>query len=237
MSIGRLSVCVLLSPALFAHDPITTKVTWNREMSRLVFAHCGSCHREGGSAFSLMTYEEARPWAKAIKEEVLSRRMPPWNAVKGFGSFKDDRGLTQETIEIVSDWVEGGAPEGDAILKPTPPKDWNTAKAATPAGAEVTVDGQIKLTRPMELVAIRPKSLAEGSSVKMVAQQPDGAVHPLIWIYNYQPTYNRTYVLKQPLQLPAGAVIAVSPANSGAMTLIAVRPASAAVTPGSKPAR
>ena len=69
-----------------------------------------------------MTYEEARPWAKAIKEEVLARRMPPWNAVKGFGDFKNDRGLTQEQIEMLADWVEGGAPEGDPAYLPKAPR-------------------------------------------------------------------------------------------------------------------
>ena len=75
-----------------AHDVITTQITFSREISRLMYSRCVSCHREGGSAFSLVKYEEARPWAKAIKEEVLERRMPPWGAVKGFGEFRDDRG-------------------------------------------------------------------------------------------------------------------------------------------------
>src|SRR5437773_2744512 len=86
-----------------AHDVITTPITFSREISRLVYSRCGSCHHEGGSAFSLMTYAEARPWAKAIKEEVLERRMPPWGAVKGFGEFRDDQGLTQEQIELLAD--------------------------------------------------------------------------------------------------------------------------------------
>src|SRR5580692_11963623 len=105
-----------------AHDIITTKITWTKEISRLVYKRCASCHREGGSAFSLLTYDEARPWAKAIKEEVLERRMPPWEAVKGFGEFRDDRGLTQEELETISSWVEGGAPEGDPKYLPRQPK-------------------------------------------------------------------------------------------------------------------
>jgi hypothetical protein len=93
--------------ALFssAHDVITTPITYSREISRLIYSRCASCHREGGSAFSLLTYPEARPWAKAIKEEVLERRMPPWGAVKGFGQFRDDRGLTQEQIGLIAYWV------------------------------------------------------------------------------------------------------------------------------------
>src|SRR5205085_2541589 len=89
-----------------------------REISRLFYQRCSSCHRDGGNAFALTTYEQARPWAKAIKEEVNERRMPPWGAVKGFGEFRDDQGLTQEQIELINDWVEGGAPEGDPALLP-----------------------------------------------------------------------------------------------------------------------
>ena len=96
-----------------AHDVITTKITFSREISRLLYSRCASCHHPGGSAFSLLTYQEARPWAKAIEEEVLERRMPPWGAVKGFGALKDDPSPTQEEIDWIAQWVEGGAPEGD----------------------------------------------------------------------------------------------------------------------------
>src|SRR2546422_700161 len=75
---------------LFPHDPITTKLTWNREISRIVYKRCGSCHHQGGRAMDLTTYELARPWAKAIRDEVLARRMPPWGAVKGVGEFAGD---------------------------------------------------------------------------------------------------------------------------------------------------
>ena len=71
---------------------------------------------------SLLTYESARPWAKAIKEEVLNRRMPPWGAVKGFGDFRDDPSLTQDEITRIAEWVEGGAPEGDPALSVHPPR-------------------------------------------------------------------------------------------------------------------
>src|SRR6267154_407556 len=92
-------VALSLSSAERAHDVITTKLTWNREISRIAFSRCVACHHSGGRAFSLMTYKDARPWAVAIKEEVLSRRMPPWGAVKGFGEFRNDEGLTGEQIE------------------------------------------------------------------------------------------------------------------------------------------
>src|SRR5947209_216818 len=134
--------------AVRAHDVITTKVTWSREISRLVYKRCASCHHDGGSAFPLITYQDARPWAKAIKEETLERRMPPWGAVKGFGEFRNDQGLTQEDLEIISDWVEGGSPEGNPALLPPLP-DFKTKTAPARTGGEIVLDGSLTLKRSL----------------------------------------------------------------------------------------
>jgi len=96
-----------------AHEPITTKVRFNKELIRILQRNCLSCHRPGGIAFSLATYDEARPWSKAIKEEVLEKRMPPWRAVKGYGDFNNAPSLTQRDVDLIVNWVEGGAPKGD----------------------------------------------------------------------------------------------------------------------------
>ncbi|HET9529398.1 MAG TPA: hypothetical protein VFQ92_03545, partial [Blastocatellia bacterium] len=97
-----------------AHEPITTKVRFNKEVVRILSRSCLGCHRPGGIApMSLATYEEARPWAKAIKEEMLEKRMPIWHAVQGYGDFRNAPPLTQREVDIVVNWVEGGAPKGD----------------------------------------------------------------------------------------------------------------------------
>jgi hypothetical protein len=96
-----------------AHEPITTKVRFNKEVVRILQRSCLGCHRPGGIAMSLATYEEARPWAKAIKEEMLEKRMPPWRAVKGFGEFRNTPPLAQREIDLIVNWIEGGAPKGD----------------------------------------------------------------------------------------------------------------------------
>ena len=108
--------------AVTAHDFGTNPPTWNREISRLVYDRCASCHHDGGTAFPMITYQDVQPRAVAIKEAVLSRRMPPWGAVKGFGEFRNDYGLTQEQIELVTDWVEGGMLKGNnPRVRPDPP--------------------------------------------------------------------------------------------------------------------
>jgi hypothetical protein len=130
-----------------AHEPITTKVRFNKELVRILQRSCLSCHRPGGIAMSLATYEEARPWAKAIKEEMLEKRMPPWRAVKGFGEFRNTPPLTQREIDLLVNWVEGGAPKGDDKDLPAGPlytDDWRLGQpdlilkpqAAVPVAAD-----------------------------------------------------------------------------------------------------
>lgn len=206
-----------------AHDVITTKLTWTREISRIVFARCATCHREGGKApMSLMTYEEARPWAKAIKEEVLERRMPPWGAIKGFGEFQHDAGLTQDEIMTIAAWVEGGAPDGDKNLLPPAPTRFPQDDPAKPAGTSaIAVSGALKLSAATRVVAVRP-ALRPGASVQAIATRPDGVVEPLIWVNKYNPKLARTYYFKSPVTLPAGTSIEISPRSAGTLTLFAV---------------
>lgn len=116
ISVSAVSLCLLLLvSAVSSHEPITTSVTFNKEIVRILQRSCLSCHRPDGVAgdISLMTYEQARPWAKAIKEEILEKRMPPYQAVKGFGNFQVPYALPQRDIELIISWVEGGAPRGD----------------------------------------------------------------------------------------------------------------------------
>jgi hypothetical protein len=214
----------LTAAACGAHDIITTKITWSKEMSRVVYKRCASCHREGGPAFSLMSYEAARPWAKAIKEETLERRMPPWQAVKGFGEFKNDRGLTQEELEVISDWVEGGAPEGEPKFLPAAPKPAEWLDPPQPSGStERAVTDKTKLTTDVLAVAIRPKTMKKGESAQVVAMRPDGTFAPVVWIYQFNPDFPRTYYFKSPIPLPAGTQILTSPENAGTFSLFASR--------------
>ena len=210
---------LILAVAISAHDVITTPITYSREISRLLFSRCASCHRPGGMAFSLVTYEAARPWAKAIKEEVLERRMPPWGAVKGFGDFRDDRGLTQEQIELISDWVEGGAPEGPAALLPKLPDFANPPASQATAG--IAVDGAMTLKSAVTLAGIQPAATKAGTTFMAVAERPDGTREPLLWLYNYNPKFAHPYWYSANLRLPAGTKIEVTPA--GAVTLFPKR--------------
>jgi hypothetical protein len=101
---------VALVSTLGAHDRISTKVTWAREIGPLVERRCIGCHTQHGFAFPLTTYEDARPWAVAIKEVTLAGEMPPWGAAPGIGHFANDHRLTRHELELIAAWVDGGAP-------------------------------------------------------------------------------------------------------------------------------
>ncbi len=104
-------------------------VTFSRDVAPILQKHCQTCHRPGEAApMSFLTYRETRPWAKAIRESVLLRKMPPWFADPRFGKFANDRSLSQSDISTLASWAENGAPEGDPKDLPPPRKfieGWN----------------------------------------------------------------------------------------------------------------
>ena len=200
------------------HDVVTTSVTWNREISRIVFDRCASCHNEKGPAFSLMTYAEARPWAVAIKEEVLSRRMPPWGAVKGFGEFRDDKGLTQEQIGLITSWVEGGVPEGNPQDLPPKPKLTSPVKPGSKRN-QISVSGEHTLRTPLRLAGLLPEKVPSGASLRIQAKLPDGTLVPLVWLYEYREQYKHVFLLRTVLTLPAGTVIQGIPKGASIILL------------------
>jgi hypothetical protein len=99
-------------------------VTFNKDVFPILQKNCHVCHRPGEIApMSFLTYEAARPWAKAIKEAVVTRKMPPWFADPGVGHFANERRLSNSEIKVLADWADGGAPEGPARSKPAA-KQW-----------------------------------------------------------------------------------------------------------------
>jgi len=216
---AKLVAALLVAAGLPGHDVITTPITFSREISRLFYSHCMSCHRQGGTAFSLATYEEARPWAKAIEEEVLERRMPPWGAVKGFGEFQHDQGLTQEQIEVIADWAEGGAPAGDPKYLPALPEHKRRALPDAATGG-IMVDGTLTLKSAITVSGIRARKATDGATFMAVAKRPDGTVEPLLWMYNYRAQFDRAYWYSSALRLPAGTKIEVTPRGAGGVALL-----------------
>jgi mono/diheme cytochrome c family protein len=96
--------------------------SYTRDVAPIVDAHCAGCHRPGEiGPMSLLTYEEVRPWARAIVRQVEEGHMPPWHADALPGTFENERRLTREQIAMIAAWAAGGAPQGSPEDRPTPP--------------------------------------------------------------------------------------------------------------------
>ncbi len=131
--IGRITVVAVavvvgLVPMSFGGGPEIAQepVTFAKDVAPILQAKCEECHRNGAMApMSLVTYEETRPWAQAIKERILTRSMPPWHLDKTIGiqKFQNDMSLSDEQISTVVRWVDSGAPMGEKKDLP-PPKKW-----------------------------------------------------------------------------------------------------------------
>jgi hypothetical protein len=99
------------------------QVTFTKDVAPILQRSCQNCHRPGSIApMSLLTYKDARPWARSIKEKVVRRQMPPWHIDRAVGitKFKDDPSLTDAEIATISSWVDQGAVEGNPADMPPP---------------------------------------------------------------------------------------------------------------------
>ena len=156
LAVLGLSLCGLLMGAAGTDTapPPPGKTTFYKDVLPILQSNCQSCHRPGEVApMSLLTYEDARPWAIAMKMAVVSQKMPPWYADPQYGHFSNERKLTSQQIRTLVSWVDGGAKPGDPKDAPAPVQfvdGWNIGKpdrviempAAYDVPAEGTVDYQ-----------------------------------------------------------------------------------------------
>jgi hypothetical protein len=216
---AAMAVLFPLLPVTNAHV-VTTNVTWNREVSRIVYARCATCHHTGGSAFSLMSYQEAYPWAAAIKADVLQQRMPPWGAAKGFGTFRNDEALTPDERDLIQIWVDGGAPEGNPNELPVHVNVPDLpAIPAQHTGQVVASGADFRLAHAIKLDGFWVENFPSGSSAQILLEYPGGKIEPLVWFYEYTSQLNHPFLLKSPLDLPEGTVIHGLP-NGASLTLL-----------------
>jgi hypothetical protein len=335
-------------PVTARHVPITTKIVFNREIAQIFQRKCFQCHTDGNVSVPLTTYKEARPWAVAIKEEILERRMPPWGAAGGYGHFSNDMSLTGREISLILSWADGGAPSGvllvdedkqpvfvpplnnweqgtpDAVLPVAAnhtvaadspfrverfeiatglkqarwlrglqvnPADRRVVRYAAvydarngrwlgtwtpgsqvsnmppgsgvqlPAGAKLSVEigyrgqpeegsgagelglyfsekppsqstttveiapapvnvaagkinerlrGEVPIKSALTVSAFWPRLGPGAKSAEVTAIRPDGSVEPMLWINSYRPEWPASYILKEPITLPAGTRLVVT---------------------------
>src|SRR6476469_6592167 len=116
------SVALVLPAGAEAADAAKTP-TFTKDIAPIFQEKCEACHRPDSMApMSLMTFAEARPWAKSIKARVADRQMPPWQIDRtvGIQKFKNDRSLTDDQVETIVRWIDAGAPQGDVTDMPAP---------------------------------------------------------------------------------------------------------------------
>ena len=128
--------------------------TFTKDVAPVLYRACVSCHRPGGVApMALVTYQDARPWAKAIKQQVGSRQMPPWGADPQHGRFKNDRSLSEAEIRTIAAWADHGALKGNDAELPAAPlfaDNWTQREPDVviemPVEFEVPAEGQVDVT-------------------------------------------------------------------------------------------
>jgi len=126
--------------ALWASAAELPSTTFHKDVEPILQRHCQSCHRPGQVApMSFLTYQNVRPWAKAMKAAVALRKMPPWFADAQFGPYLNDSSLKQSEIEAIVKWADLGAPEGD-VKDALPPVKWPDGWMIEP---DIIVDGPV----------------------------------------------------------------------------------------------
>jgi hypothetical protein len=121
-----LAAAILLTQAISAQAPAragTRQVTFTKDVAPIMQRSCQRCHRPDSMApMSFLTYEDVRPWARAIKTKVTAREMPPWfiDRTVGISNFKDDPSLSDRDIQTIASWADGGAVRGDPADLPAP---------------------------------------------------------------------------------------------------------------------
>ena len=180
-----LPACILGAVAVAA--PNTNTVTFNKDVLPILQKNCQGCHRPGEVApMSLLTYADARPWAKAMKAAVVSRKMPPWFAEPVQNHFANDRTLSDANIAAIVAWADNGAPEGDAKDMPAPlafQDGWNLKPDIV---VEMPADFHLPATGTINYQYIRVKGNFDRdlwvSSAEMRPGNPGVLHHGKVWV-------------------------------------------------------
>jgi hypothetical protein len=151
MSWQKLSFLTCIGAAFLTAAPA---VEFHKDIEPLLQAHCQTCHRPGEiGPMALLTYDQARPWAKSIRQAVLTKKMPPWYADNSVQHYSNDTSLTAAEIETIKNWVDAGAPEGDPKLGPearTFVDGWNIGTpdmlVEMPTAYEIPARGTVEYT-------------------------------------------------------------------------------------------
>jgi hypothetical protein len=137
--IKRYSYCFLLLLLAWGHFSCTSlpadkqEVTFAKDIAPLIYTHCSPCHQSNSvGPFPLMNYLDVAKRAKMIQQVTQSRYMPPWPADPNYSHFVDEKILTQDEIDLISEWVQKGCSMGDSANVPSPPVFTNGSQLGVP---------------------------------------------------------------------------------------------------------
>jgi len=167
------------------YPALTAEVTFHKNVEPILQNRCQGCHRKGDiGPMPLTSYAEARPWAKAIRDAVLQKKMPPWFADPKYGHFDNDRSMSQPEIDTLVKWSDSGAREGDPKDAPRPmqfSETWGIGKpdaiVELPKAFDIPASGTI----PYEYIIV-PSGFTEDKWVQAVEVHPSNrsVVHHII---------------------------------------------------------
>jgi hypothetical protein len=183
--IVRVSAAALVLGAALSAAPAGSIPTYAKDVAPILYQRCVECHRQGEAApMALTTYQETRPWAKAIKQAVLQHVMPPWLADSHFGAFRNARSVPQKDVETLVAWADGGAPEGNAKDTPAIPHfetGWNIGKPDVIIDIGKDFDVPVKGTLAYQYFTV-PTNFTEDKWIEAAEIRPDqrSAIHHVI---------------------------------------------------------
>jgi hypothetical protein len=168
---------LLLAAAATAAAQDSNTVTFHKQVEAILQHNCQSCHRPGQVApMSFLTYQDVRPWARAMKAAVAARKMPPWFADPKYGPYLNDRSLKQSEIDTIVKWADSGAAEGDAKDAPAPiawPTDWYIKPDIIVDGPTTAVPASSKNNVVEWMTVIMPTGFTKDTWVTSVQIKPE----------------------------------------------------------------
>jgi hypothetical protein len=199
----KLNIFVLTVAASVAASAgsVSSTPTYYKDVAAVMQNRCQECHRPGEVApMTFMSYDQVRPWAKAIKTAVLTKKMPPWFADPHYGKFSNDRSLSQHEIDTLIAWIDGGAKAGDPKDAPQPrqfAEGWQIGQPdlvlQMPTAVDIPATGVVDYT-----YVVIPTGFTEDKWVQFAEARPDArtAMHHIIaflrppgsrWLKDAQP--------------------------------------------------
>ncbi|OFW44680.1 MAG: hypothetical protein A3J29_12575 [Acidobacteria bacterium RIFCSPLOWO2_12_FULL_67_14b] len=211
LGLGVVVAAVLAgSPSGQAAGSAQAAPTFTKDVAPIFYSRCVECHRPTMFApMSLVKFEEARPWARSIRQRVATRTMPPWGADPAHGVFKNDPRLSDKEIATILAWVDAGAPKGDdkdLPVAPTFAEGWSIGKPD--AVFTMTEDFKIPATGVVEYQYLRlPTDITEDKWIQAIEIKPQARAH-----------VHHVLAYTQPTGSPLNQGGALGPGNIGGVT-------------------